>query len=133
MSIASHSTLTVASQNSFSQTDENLKSAIESRGLKIFTVVDHGKGAKSVGKDIGNSKLYIFGNPKAGTPLMISNPDMGLELPLKILLNENSGGAVHISYKDIAVVAKNNDVTDKNELLIKISGNLAAIAKEAAQ
>ena len=61
---------TVVSAQSFTETEAALRAGFESRGLKLFTVVDHGAGAKSVGEDIGGSKLFIFGNPKAGTPLM---------------------------------------------------------------
>lgn len=127
------SILALTSQNSFIETDRKLASAIKRRALKTFAVIDHGKGAESVGQNIGQSKLYIFGNPKAGTPLMASNIKMGLELPLKMLITESPTGDVKISYKDILIVAGNYDIADKNELLSKISGNLAAIAKEATQ
>jgi len=125
--------VTVRSQLSFSETDQKLKSAIESRGLKVFTIIDHGNGAKSVNQDIGQSKLYIFGNPKAGTPLMIANPEMGLELPLKMLINETASGDVQLNYKDLSVVARNYNIAGKDELLMKISNNLAAIAQESTR
>lgn len=125
--------ISVTSENSFAQTNQKLKVAIETRSLKLFSVVDHGQGAKSVDLDIGQSKLYIFGNPKAGTPLMIANPEMGLELPLKILIRETQTGDVRVSYKDIGAIASAYKITGKDELIGKISGNLAAIADEATR
>jgi uncharacterized protein (DUF302 family) len=42
--------------------------------------------------------LLIFGNPKGGTPLMLASPSVALDLPLKILVAEDAGGKVWISY-----------------------------------
>ncbi len=122
---------TVVSAQSFTETEAALRAGFESRGLKLFTVVDHGAGAKSVGEDIGGSKLFIFGNPKAGTPLMQSEPHLGLALPMKILLRE-ANGRVTLHRDDIAASVRSYGVTDQEARLDKISGALDAIIAEAA-
>ena len=122
---------TVVSAQSFTETEAALRAEFESRGLKLFTVVDHGAGAKSVGEDIGGSKLFIFGNPKAGTPLMQSEPHLGLALPMKILLRE-ANGRVTLHRDDIAASVRSYGVTDQEARLDKISGALDAIIAEAA-
>ena len=122
--------MTLKSANSFAATETRLREALAARNLKLFTVVDHGAGARSIGEDIGQSKLFIFGNPKAGTPLMQSNPKLGLALPLKILLLGNDGD-VHLHRTDIAAIVRGYGVTDQTERLAKISATLDAIMAEA--
>ena len=128
---ASASITTVVSAQSFDQTEAALRSGLEKRGLKLFTVVDHGAGAKSVDADIGGSKLFIFGNPKAGTPLMQSEPHLGLELPMKILLRD-ADGEVTLSRADITATVQSYGVTDQDARLGNISGALDGIMAEAA-
>lgn len=123
--------MTLKSTKSFAATESRLLEALAARNLKLFTVVDHGAGAQSIGEDIGQSKLFIFGNPKAGTPLMQAEPKLGLELPMKILLLE-TGGTVHLHRTDIAATVRGYGVTDQTERLAKISETLDAILAEAA-
>ena len=123
--------MTLKSTTSFAATETRLLEALAARNLKLFTVVDHGAGAQSIGEDIGQSKLFIFGNPKAGTPLMQSDPKLGLALPMKILLLGNDGD-VHLHRADIAATVRGYGVTDQTERLANISATLDAIMAEAA-
>lgn len=122
----------VESENDFESTEERLLQAIEDKGLKLFVVIDHGEGAQSVGQDIGQSKIFIFGNPKAGTPLIVENSQMGLELPLKILITARANEPVQITYTQITSIAQSYGIEGKDELLGKISENLEALAATAA-
>jgi len=124
-------TISVASTQDFSATEASLIDALASRNLKLFTVVDHGAGAQSVDADIGQSKLFIFGNPKAGTPIMAAEPTLGLELPMKILLRGN-GGTVSLHRTDIAATVRSYGVTEQDGRLSKIDETLTAIMNEAA-
>ena len=124
-------TKTISSSQNFAATEASLIDALASRNLKLFTVVDHGAGAQSVGADIGQSKLFIFGNPKAGTPIMAAEPTLGLELPMKILVRDN-GGAVSLHRTDIAATVRSYGVTDQDGRLSKIDETLTAIMREAS-
>ena len=123
--------ITVASSQNLAATEASLIDALASRNLKLFTVVDHGAGATSVGADIGQSKLFIFGNPAAGTPIMAAEPTLGLELPMKILVRE-SGGDVSLHRTDIAATVRSYGVTQQDGRLSKIDQTLTAIMSEAA-
>jgi uncharacterized protein (DUF302 family) len=68
----------------------------------VFAVVDHSGEAAKVGFEMRATKLVIFGNPKAGTPLMIAAPDSALDLPLKILIAEDPRGSTRVSYNSVA-------------------------------
>jgi len=116
---------------SFDTVEANLRQALQKRDLKLFTVVDHGEGAKSVGMDIGQSKLFIFGNPQSGTPLLMESREMGLELPMKILIFTNEQGEIALQRTDIKALADQYSLTDQDERIQKIDTTLKAISDEA--
>ena len=100
------------------KTLDRLQTALESKGITIFTRVDHGAGAKRVGQSLHTSQLLIFGNPKTGSPLMREAPMMGLELPMKALAWEDASGQVWLSYLKPSVLQarhglKNQAIIDK--------------------
>ncbi|HUL32898.1 MAG TPA: DUF302 domain-containing protein [Candidatus Eisenbacteria bacterium] len=88
----------VESHHSVYDTVARLEGILQAKGVKLFTVVDHSGEAASAGLRMPNTKLLIFGNPKAGTPLMLAAPSIALDLPLKILVAEDAGGKTWISY-----------------------------------
>jgi len=75
-----------------------LAGILQAKGVKLFVVVDHSGEAASAGLKMPNTKLLIFGNPKAGTPLMLASPSVALDFPLKILVAEDTAGKTWISY-----------------------------------
>jgi uncharacterized protein (DUF302 family) len=80
------------------QTVAKLESILQAKGVKLFAVVDHSGEAASAGLQMPNTKLLVFGNPKAGTPLMLASPSAALDFPLKILVAEDASGKTWISY-----------------------------------
>ena len=76
------------------------------------------------------TKLLIFGNPKAGTPLMLAAPSIAIDLPIKILVWEDSQGRTWASYNTPAYLQERHDVPQ--ELLPNISV-AAALAAEASE
>ena len=88
----------IASGHSVSETVSKLEALLRAKNVKLFAVVDHSGEAETAGLKMPNTKLLIFGNPKAGTPLMLAAPSVALDLPLKILVAEDAVGKVWISY-----------------------------------
>jgi uncharacterized protein (DUF302 family)/uncharacterized membrane protein YidH (DUF202 family) len=86
------------SNHSVEQTLEKLKNILQSKGVTLFALVDHSGEAERVGMKMRPTKLLIFGSPRAGTPLMLAAPSMAIDLPLKLLVWEDNGGKVWISY-----------------------------------
>ena len=86
------------SQHSVDETVERLRNILQSKGVTLFAVVDHSGEAEKVGMKMRPTKLLIFGSPKAGTPLMLAVPSVAIDLPLKILVWEDSQGKVWVSY-----------------------------------
>jgi uncharacterized protein (DUF302 family) len=86
------------SHNSVDQTVEKLKNILQSKGVALFALIDHSGEAEKVGMKMRPTKLLIFGNPKAGTPLMLATPSVAIDLPLKILIWEDANGKVWVTY-----------------------------------
>lgn len=94
--------LHIPSNHSVDETVTRLQSILQSKGVKLFAIVDHSGEAATAGRKMPNTKLLIFGNPKAGTPLMLASPSAALDLPLKILIAEHAFGKVWLSYNAAA-------------------------------
>jgi len=92
--------VTVLSSFAATQTMDRLEAAIKAKGLTVFARIDHGAGAASAGLPLRPTELLIFGNAKAGTPLMQANQAIGIDLPLKALVYEDAAGKVWLSYND---------------------------------
>lgn len=93
---------TKPSHHSVDETVERLKGLLQAKGITLFALVDHSGEAGKVGLSMPPTKLFIFGNPKAGTPLMVAAPSIALDLPLKILVWQDGDGKVWLSYNSPA-------------------------------
>jgi len=114
----------------FTTTNARLKSAIETRGLTLFNTIDHATGAAKVDQQLAPNTLYIFGNPKAGTPLMLANPVLGLHLPLKAQVYE-ADDTVYVTVSDIRAITTAAGVSEPAPVISKIAETLGAIQSEA--
>jgi len=117
----------VASGHSVDQTVERFKSLLESKGVKLFALIDHSGEAEKAGLHMPPTKLLIFGNPKGGTPLMLAAPSIAIDLPLKALVWEDTAGKVWISYNDPSYLQCRHDLPPG------LSGPLTAVQGLATQ
>lgn len=103
--MANNSTPGIMSRPSTHSVDETLgriKAILHAKGITLFAVIDHSGEAEKAGLQMRPTKLAIFGNPQAGTPLMLAAPTAAIDLPLKILIAEDEAGKVWISWNDPA-------------------------------
>jgi uncharacterized protein (DUF302 family) len=84
------------SNHSVDKTVNRLRNILQSKGITLFALIDHSLEAEKVGMKMHPTKLLIFGNPKAGTPLMLAAPSSAIDLPLKILIWEDAQGKVWV-------------------------------------
>lgn len=94
---------------SFSETVTKLTDAIESKNMKIFAVIDHQAAAQQAGLEMQAAQVIIFGNPKAGTPLMQKDPAFALQLPLRVLVTEEAG-QVKVIYTDTQALIADSQI-----------------------
>ena len=97
-STSSNGIIQKPSNHTVDQTVEKLKAILQAKGVTLFALVDHSGEAEKVGMKMPLTKLLIFGSPKAGTPLMLAAPSIAIDLPLKVLVSEDSQGKVWVSY-----------------------------------
>jgi uncharacterized protein (DUF302 family) len=92
----------VPSHHSVEETVQKLKTVLETKGVELFALIDHSGEAQKVGMTMRPTKLLVFGNPKACTPLMLAAPSTAIDLPLKILVWEDASGKTWLSYNSPA-------------------------------
>ena len=103
--------MTKESPLSVADTVARLSHLITERGLTLFGVIDHSGEAHAVGLELGDTKVVIFGNPKAGTPVMQAAPLAALDLPLKVLVWDD-GGQTKLTYTAPATLAVRYEIPD---------------------
>ncbi len=116
--------------HSVDETVAKLQGILQAKGVKLFAVVDHSGEAASAGLQMPNTKLLIFGNPKAGTPLMLASPSVALDFPLKILVAEDAAGKTWISYNAASYLQARHALPAD---LIPNIGVIEALAVKAAE
>ena len=111
----------IPSNHSVDQTVERLKEILQGKGVTLFALIDHSGEAEKIGMKMRPTKLLIFGNPKAGTPLMLAAPSIAIDLPLKILVWQDVGGRVWVSYNSLAYLQ------ERHGLSAELMKNIAAV------
>jgi len=120
----------IRSSHSVDETVEKLKGILQSKGVTLFALVDHSGAAIKAGMKMRPTKLLIFGNPKAGTPVMLAAPSSAIDLPLKILIWEDAQGKVWVTYNSLAYLQERHNLPP--EVLPNINV-IEALAKKAAE
>lgn len=126
--VAVNGIINIPSRHSVEETLVKLSEALESKGVKIFAVVDHSGEAEKAGMKMRPTRLVIFGSPRAGTPLMLAAPSIAIDLPLKILIWEDGGGRVWISYNSAAYLQERHGLPGDVMANIAVVEKLAGIA-----
>ena len=98
--------IAVKSPRSAKDTMSRLEEVVKQRGLNVFARIDHAAGAAKIGKTLRPTELLIFGSPQGGTPFMECEQTVGIDLPLKALIWEDSSGQVWLGYNDPRFLAQ---------------------------
>jgi len=113
-------------------TMNRLETAVKAKGMTVFARIDHAAGATAVGLPLRPTEILIFGNAKAGTPLMHSVQTIGIDLPLKALVWQDTSGNTWLSYNDPAWLAKRHGLSGETEAAVSMmTAALEAVAKAA--
>jgi len=120
----------VPSNHSVDETVERVKSILESKGVTLFALIDHSGEAEKVGMKMPPTKLLIFGSPKSGTPLMLAAPSIAIDLPLKILVWEDSQGKVWLSYNSPEYLKERHDLPEN---LVQNIAVVATLTEKAGE
>lgn len=108
-----------------------LEAAFVSRGIVPIARIDHAAAAAQAGLDLSPLALFVFGNPRAGTELMQVCPTLGIDLPLKLILWEDTDG-VHVGYNAPVWLVERHGGDVGTPVLKAMRDLLEALATEAA-
>jgi uncharacterized protein (DUF302 family) len=111
------------------ETMDRVVAAITASGMAVLARIDHAAAAASVGMILRPMEVLIFGNPRAGTPLMQKAQTIGIDLPLKILVWQDDKGATWLAYNDPNWLARRHGATADTDVVLRAMANaLAAVA-----
>jgi uncharacterized protein (DUF302 family) len=116
------------SHHSVDETVRRLTEALRVRGVTLFAVIDHSGEAERVGLKMPPTKLLIFGNPRAGTPLMLAAPRSAIDLPLKLLVWQDAQGTTFITYNGAAYLRDRHGLSAEPWQVLGVVEALAAAA-----
>ena len=114
------------------ETMDRLEAEIRAHGMTVFARIDHAAGAAEVGLTLAPTELIIFGNARGGTPLMQFVQTVGIDLPLKALVWEDTAGKTWISYNEPSWIAQRHSVANAEPVVSKMAAALSAMSKAAA-
>ena len=123
--------VTMQSPHSVQDTADKLAAIIESKGMKVFARVDHQKNAQSVDLTLRPTQVIMFGNPKAGTPLMQCEQSVAIDLPQKILISEDADKKVWVSYNNPEYLKTRHNIKGCDTEIANISKALNSVSKAA--
>lgn len=123
--------VTMQSHHSVQETADKLAALIESKGMKVFARVDHQKNAQGVDLTLRPTQVIMFGNPKAGTPLMNCEQSVAIDLPQKILISEDADKKVWLSYNNPEYLKKRHNIKGCDTQLANIAKALDGVSKAA--
>ncbi|MFL6821506.1 MAG: DUF302 domain-containing protein [Xanthobacteraceae bacterium] len=125
---------TIPSAYGAKETADRLEAEIRAKGMAVFARIDHAAGAAQAGLALQPTEVLIFGNAKAGTPLMESNQTIGIDLPLKALVWQDASGKVWLSYNEPSWIARRHGLTATTQATVDaMADGLGGLARKATQ
>jgi uncharacterized protein (DUF302 family) len=123
--------ITIKSKYSVKETLDRLEAVLKEKGVTIALRWNHSKKAEGVGIPLRPTELLIFGNPKLGSNFFTSKQTSGIDLPMKALAWKDEKGQVWLTYNDPAYIAKRHGITDRDEVVKKMTGALSKFSAAA--
>jgi uncharacterized protein (DUF302 family) len=124
--------LTSPSPRGVRETADRVVESLERRGVSVLARIDHGGAARAAGLKLADEELLIFGDPRVGTLLMQSDPEVGYELPLRLLVWDERG-QTKIAYRPARELAAEYELGDATAVVERIDGLLAQIVAESTE
>jgi uncharacterized protein (DUF302 family) len=96
------------------ETIAKIKQDIAAKGIMFFDEIRQSELAAKAGIKLNPSTLLVFGNPPLGTLFLTSNPDSGLDWPVRLLVRQDDSGAVWVAYTDFTWIARRHNIKDRD-------------------
>ena len=118
---------------SMPETIERMKKDIADKGIMFFDEIDQAKLAADAGVTLLPSTLLVFGNPPLGTLFLTSDPDAGLDWPVRLLVYQDANGEVWVAYTDFAWIARRHGITNRDKefkMASEVIGSITSTVKK---
>jgi uncharacterized protein (DUF302 family) len=115
------------------ETIDRIKQDVAAKGIMFFFAIDQSKLASEAGIKLRPSTLLVFGNPALGTQFITSNPNAGIDWPVRLLVSEDETGAVWTVYNDFQYIARRHGITDRDAAFDKASEVIASITSSISK
>jgi len=132
VSPATNGVVKVKSNYGFDETISRLKADIAQKNIMFFTAIDQARLAAGAGIELRPSTLLIFGNPPLGIQFLTSNPEAGLDWPVRLLVTEDAKGQVWAVYSDFGWIARRHHIKDRGAAFKMASEVIASITSSVA-
>jgi uncharacterized protein (DUF302 family) len=116
-----HGYVRIPSRHSVAVTGDRLESQLRAHNIIVFARIDFSADAARAGLTMRPEQLLVFGNPRAGTPLLVASPPVGLDLPLKALIWEDANGKSWVAYNEPLYLLRRHGLADT------LAQNLSAV------
>ena len=124
--------LRLRSANAFDETLARLKADVQAKGIRYFDTIDQSALGAQANLKTARSTLVLFGNPPLGVQFLQSNPYAGLDWPVRMLVIEDSDGAVWVAWSDFGFIRQRYRIADR-DAQFRMAGEVAqSIATAAA-
>jgi uncharacterized protein (DUF302 family) len=115
------------------ETLDRLTKALDEKGIKVAARIDHAAAAKANGMELPATEVILFGNPKLGTPLMQANPEIALDLPMRVSAWTDKSGKHWVAYTTADALKARYAIKDKDDAFKAMAGALDAFTNAATK
>jgi uncharacterized protein (DUF302 family) len=129
---ADNGVVRVRSAHPMAETVDRIKRDLAAKGIRFFAEIDQARLAAEAGIALRPSTLLLFGNPPLGAQFLTSNPDSGLDWPVRLLIRQDETGTVWAVYTDFAWIARRYGITDRDDQFRTASSVIASVTSSTA-
>ena len=116
-----------------SETIARIKQDVAAKKIMFFAEIDQAKLAAQAGIDLAPSTLLIFGNPALGSQFLTSNPDAGIDWPVRVLVSQDKVGQVWVTYNDFAYIARRHHIADREKAISMASEVIGSVTSTVSK
>ena len=116
-----------------SETIARIKHDVAAKKIMFFAEIDQAKLAAQAGIELAPSTLLIFGNPALGSQFITSNPDAGIDWPVRVLITQDKAGQVWVTYNDFDYIARRHHIADREKAFAMASDVIGSVTSSVAK
>ena len=124
--------ISATSAHDFEDTLQRLRDTVQDRGFRIFAEIDHAAAARDVRLEMNPATVVIFGNPKIGTGVMKTIPQIAVVLPIRILVWQDDAGTVRLGFQSLIHEGAGLDMPADHPFLTGATGGMTKLIADVA-